>query len=76
MIKNTTITFGKKDAAALVRMIDLAHSEVRKEKEERAQSFNWVDEDSINRVSAVAYQFQASRMESMVLTMTENSEED
>jgi hypothetical protein len=74
MIKNTKITLSKKDAQIMVRLLDMARRETTKNKEDRSDSFRWVEEEAVKRFGDFSYLFNASDVSQIIITSTSSDE--
>jgi hypothetical protein len=74
MIKNTKITLSKKDAKIMIRMLDMARRETSKDKEDRSDSFRWVEEDDVKRFGDFSYLLNASDVSQIIVTSTSSDE--
>ena len=74
MIKTTKITFSKKDAKIMVRMLDMAWREASKNKEDRSDAFKWVEDDDVKRFGAFSYLFCASDVNQIIVASISKDE--
>ena len=76
MITLTKITFSKKDAKTLIRILDAAGRELNKDVEDRSDSFKYISEESIKRFTgSIGYKIHSSRAEEITITMKDTEEE-
>ena len=76
MITLTKITFSKKDAKILVKLLDAAGRELNKDVEDRSDSFKYISEESIQRFTgSIGYKIHSSRAEEIIITMKDTEEE-
>jgi len=75
MITVTKITFAKKDAKILVKLLDTVGRELAKDLEDRSDSFRFISEEDIKRFKeSISYKIYSSRTEEMIITMKETEE--
>jgi hypothetical protein len=75
MIKNTTLTFSKKDAKIMIRLLDIANGELNQDKDERGKRYKYFDEASIKRFSNFSYQYSAPDVTEIIIKLTHDDEE-
>ena len=76
MITLTKITFSKKDARILVKLLDAAGRELNKNVEDRSDSFKYISEESIKRFTgSIGYKIHSSRAEEIIIAMKDTEEE-
>jgi hypothetical protein len=76
MITLTKITFTKKDAKILVKLLDTVGRELNKDVEDRSDSFKYIGEESIKRFAgSIGYKIHSSRAEEISITMKDTEEE-
>ena len=75
MIRNTTLTFSKKDAKIMIRLLDIANGELNQDKDERGKRYKYFDEASIKRFSNFSYQYSAPDVTEIIIKLTHDDEE-
>jgi len=76
MITLTKITFTKKDAKILVKLLDTVGRELNKDLENRSDSFKFLSEEDVKRFTgSIGYKIHSSRAESITITMKDIEEE-
>ena len=76
MITLTKITFSKKDAKTLVRILDAACRELNKDVEDRSESFRFLSEENIKRFTeSISYKIYSSKAEEITITMKDTEAE-
>ena len=75
MITVTKITFAKKDAKILVKLLDTVGRELAKDLEDRSDSFRFLSEENIKRFTeSISYKIYSGRTEEMIIIMKEIEE--
>jgi len=75
MITVTKITFAKKDAKILVKLLDTVGRELAKDLEDRSDSFRFISEEDIKRFKeSISYKIYSSRAEEIIITMKDTEE--
>jgi len=76
MITLTKITFTKKDAKILVKLLDTVGRELTKDLEDRSDSFKFLSEEDVKRFTgSIGYKIYSNRAEALTITMKDTEEE-
>ncbi len=76
MITLTKIKFSKKDAKILISLLAMANRELRKNLEDRSETFDYLTEEDVKRFTeSINYKLSRSRTTSLTINMMEVAEE-
>ena len=75
MITLTKITFTKKDAKILVKLLNTVNRELNKDLENRSDSFKFLSEEDVKRFTgSINYKIHSGRAEEIIITMKDTEE--
>jgi len=75
MITLTKITFTKKDAKILVKLLNTVNRELNKDLENRSDSFKFLNEEDVKRFTgSINYKIHSGRAEEIIITMKDTEE--